>query len=216
MNLRKTLFSSFAAASLLLGSGGGIALAAIADTDEAETNLTVSCSPTSTIDLTTSNFTLNTDGGNTDVAAVPGGFEIVMDLSCNWTTDFQVNAEISSFVHQNPLLVPSSQALWFSGDALELTGGTLDYDGVWNANLFAGPLAGPPEYQTSIFSGNAVTDGAVIEDASFWTWFFIWFYVPVASPGISTATYDADLVGLPNNLAPGVYSADMTVELVVN
>lgn len=213
MNLRKTLISSIATAGLLISMTGGIAGAVTADSETQTTNLTVSCSPTATVDLTTSNFTLNTDGGNTDVPAVPAGFKIKMDLSCNWTTDFQVNAKIGTFWHQNPLSVPSSQALGFSGAALELTGGVQNYSGITNINLFAGPLAGAPEYQANVFAGPVTTDTAVIEDASFNIWIF---HVPVASPGVTTVTYDGDLIGLPNNLAPGVYQSNMTVELVVN
>lgn len=201
MNLRRTLISSLATAGLLLGMGGGIATAA--DTDDVLVNYgCAATTPTVEVDFT----------GNIDVAlfassgSAADSVTITLDLTCNFATNFSVNATIGDFEYQgpangNPLLDED-----FGGEHFLMSGG-----GITSINFPIIPfVTAAPDIQTNVFQGGVVVDNGVIEDENifFWPW--------LASPGITVATWDSSVGALPLNLVPGPYTAPLTVTLVVS
>lgn len=207
MKLRGKLLNTFAATAMLMGMTGGMAFAAD-DSDSADTNLNVICPVTSQVDVEVNgNFEVNTSSyAPTYDAHLPGGFQITLDLSCNWSTDFQVSATIGTFQFQG--VAPPLTASAFGGSHLLLDNGSGSYSG---PNIYL--LAGPPNVEGTVFEFLQTSDPDVIENG-YDT--FIFWNVPTASPGVTVATWDGHLYLLPGNLATGTYTAPLTVELTVN
>lgn len=208
MNLRKSFTSVLAASAMLVGMTSGL-VSAQADSDTENTNLNVVCPVTSTVDLTVNgDFTVDmTTFQPLYDAHLPGGFEIEMDLSCNWTTDFQVSAEIGTFTYQDGPVEPG-QLPAFGGAHLYWDNGAGVYNG---PDIYL--LAGAPNVEGTVFEFLQTNDPDVIENG-YDT--FIFWNVPVASPGVTVATWDGHLFALPFNLAPGLYTAPLTVELTIS
>lgn len=209
MNLRNKFVNSLAVAALALGVTGSAAFAAPADTDSADTTLNVTCPVTSTVDVNVyGQFEVDTSTVapfyDADLA---GGFEIVLDLTCNWSTDFAVKATIGTFNHVGP--VGPLQASAFGGSHLLLDNGhVVSYTG---PDIYL--LAEAPDVEGSVFEFFQTTDPDVIENGVDW---LIIFPFATASPGVTTANWDGHLDALPGNLANGTYVAPLTVELTVN
>lgn len=210
MNISKKFVNFVSAAALMVGMTSGIASAAT-DTDSADTNLNVTCPATATVDVEVyGNFAVDMTAYQPFFDAhLPGGFEVTMDLTCNWSTDFQVSAEIGTFNHQNPGSIAPGTLPAFGGEHLLLDNGSL--------TSYSGPdipfIAEAPNVEGTVFEFIQTYDPDVIENGYD---VFFWWLVPVASPGITVATWDGHLYLLPPNLAEGTYTAPLTVELTVN
>lgn len=223
MNLRRKILSVFATSSIVLGMTAGMAVAQDFDYAEGETQLEVTCAPTTGIELAVGGpFTINTTDGDAGVGS-QGGFEFELDLTCNWSTDFEVNAEISDFVHadwENVIL--TNQAASFDGGRLTLTGGSREYNGVVGlVDIGNGAIlstAGPPAYVSTVFSGDSsYTDNAIEDQSESVTfWGIVINLVDAASPGVTTVSYTGNLDTSGLLLAQGTYEADLTLELIVN
>lgn len=186
--------------------GGGIVAAQTTDSDDAVVNVT--CPQTASIDVNVlGEFSVDATVGSAYYDAhLPGGFQMVMDLSCNWSNDFTVSADISTFNYQGT--APANTAASFGGSHLLLDNGSGVYTG---PDIYL--LAGPPNVEGSVFEFLQTNDPDVIENGHDT---LLWFQIPVASPGITTATWDGHLLFLPYNLADGQYVAPLTVNLTVN
>ena len=199
MNLKHKVLGTVGVVALGLSLTSGIAYA----DDAADTIVDVNCPYTSTVDVNVNgNFAVDSEAGDTS-ASLPDGFEIVLDLTCNWSNDFTVGATIGTFEFDGVAPVGSAQS--FSGSHLLLSGGSGVYDGV------TVPLiAGAPNVEANVFELLQTSDPDVIENDTF---FGLW---GLASPGVTTATWDGSLSLLPLNLAGGQYIAPLTVTLTVN
>jgi hypothetical protein len=206
MNLKQRIVSTIAAGTLLFGATSGLALAADS-TSTADTVVNVTCPVTSTVEVNVNgSFDVDTGAGETS-ATLPGGFEVVLDLTCNWNPLFLVSAGIGTFNYDGT--APAGMASSFPGGRLTLTNGTGSYAGITNGNLANGPLAGPPNVIGTVFPGNSSTSGPVIIPST------VFIIFPYAAPGVTTATWDGSLTNLPVNLAGGTYTAPLTVTLSV-
>lgn len=223
MNLKKSLVNSLAAASMLFTMAGSIALAADTDSDAADTNLNVTCPHTASVDVNVYGaFSVDaTAGASSYNADLPGGFEIVLDLSCNWSNDFAVSADIGSFQFQGT--APSGTVDMFGGSHLRLDNGSGVYTGPTiqpeTYIVYDVPGAGAPDVEGTVFEFLQTADSDVIENETDQLMLFgfipLW-NVPIASPGVTTATWDGHLIALPANLAGGTYTAPLTVTLTAN
>lgn len=203
MNLKQRVIGVIGTVALCLSLGSGLVSAQ--STDEADTNLNVTCPLAASVDVNvTGSFSVDSTHGTGTSADLPGGFNINLDLTCNWSNHFQVAASIGTFAYVGT--VPNSNlASSFSGSLFSLTGGTSTYSGV--TSLF--PLAGAPDVQTNVFQGLPTSDPNVIQQGYL-------FIFPAAAPGVTSATWDGHLSFLPLNLAQGTYTAPLTVTLTVN
>jgi hypothetical protein len=209
MNLKQKLVSSVGILALSLSMTAGAAVAKQVDDDMADTVLNVVCPYTQTVDVNVLNsFSINaSSGAQYHNASLPGGFEMILDLRCNWSTDFQVDAKIGEF-KLDRAAAPGAVSS-FSGRHLDLEKGTYKYEGPTFEKGWFQVSAGAPDVQKTVFEGSAITDKAVIEDDSS-------FFFPQASPGITTAKWDGHLRNLPGNLSDGNYVAPLTVTLAVS
>ena len=203
MNLKQRIVTTFAVAALTLGASSSVAFAD-STSSEADTVLNVVCPVVATVDVTvTGEFEVDKSQNETS-ASLPGGFQVVLDLTCNWNPLFIVTAHIDDFQYTGGP-VPTGQASSFPGGRLTLTNGTGSYVGVTSSF----PKAGAPNVISTVFPGNNIDSGPVIVPS---TTFII---LPYAAPGVTTATWDGSLTNLPNNLATGEYVAPLTVTLSI-
>lgn len=213
MNFRRNLLSTVGAVAMIGGLFGGIASAQPADTDTDDAVLVVGCAETATVDIdVVGTFRVDASvAASSYDATLEDGFRITMDLTCNWSNDFQVSASIDDFEYVGD--APSGAADSFGGEHLRLDNGSGTYNGPEQYLV-----SGPPNIEGSVFEFFQTDDPDVIENA--WDFVFIpWVYVgyaPIASPGVTVATWDGSLINLPSNLADGEYVAPLTVELTVN
>lgn len=203
MNISKKFVNIVSAAAIMVGMTAGIASAQLTDNEDAVLNVT--CPSTASVDLTVSGaFELNTTVYQPTYNVSGVDFGIIMDLSCNWSDDFQVSASVGSFIYQGS--APSGTASWFSGAHLLWDGGT---------SVYAGPtifgFAGAPDVEGTVFEFFETSDPNVINNDE------IFFgLIDLAAPGITTASWDGHLNLLPPNLANGQYKAPLTVVLSVS
>lgn len=207
MNLRKAIVSTFAAAGLVIGMGGGLASAAEADVTVnygcASTPGSVSVAVDGTIDY----GMYDSSGGGAVV-------EVTLDLTCNYSSNFSVSATIGSFGLTGPGSGNPLMATGFGGEHFRMDNGAVESI---NFPEVAG-FTKRPDVQPTVFAGLVTSEDAIIEDNDSWSWIG-WF--PVigiwqASPGISVVEWDASVHFLPINLTPGTYTAPLTVDLTVN
>jgi hypothetical protein len=213
MNLRNKLVSTVGILALSLSLTGGIASAAqggVDATDKADTVVNVTCPYTTSVDVNVLGaFDVTAGGTATSYSADGVEFEIVMDLTCNWSTNFQVGAKIDEFKFKGN--APKNSASSFGGSALLLSGGDGVYVGPEMHQGLFGLNAGAPDVQGQVFEGSQKSDSDVIENDT-----FFFGLAGIASPGKTTATWDGSLSNLPANLAEGQYVAPLTVTLTVN
>lgn len=213
MNIRKTLFNATVAFAVTFGMAGGALVGAVDDSDTDDTVVVVGCAETATVDIDiVGKFRIDASSAASSYnASLPGGFRMTLDLTCNWSNDFQVSATIGDFEYDG--VAPGSALQSFSGAHLRLDNGS---------GIYTGPdvygVAGAPNIESSVFELFETSDPDAVENA--WDWIFIPFWgffpVPIASPGVTVATWDGSLVNVPGNLADGEYIAPLTVELTVN
>lgn len=200
MNLRKSLLSTFGVAAVVIGMTGGM----VGAVEEAPVNVNFGCeSQTGTVDVAVAGaIDVDQFVGNGSLA---DGVTITLDLTCNWSSNFSVSASIGDFEYQgapiaNPLLDDN-----FGGEHFRMSNGSIvsfDYPIIPLVTMV-------PDYQTTVFAGPTTVDNDVIEDFDFIIWW-------LASPGVTVFNWDAEVWGLPVNLAPGTYTAPLTVDLTVN
>lgn len=216
MNLRNRLVNSIAAAAVVVGMAGGIANAQTLDTADADTDLLVSCPVTSTVELTVLQpfqAVANSDiSGTIDSDKVYDQFTVDVNMNCNWTPGWIVNASITDFEVAGIDLPGFTNS--FDGELLALTGGERTrYTGpTYDTPILNYPLAGPPSFEAAPVWSDPV--------AGAWsTWLLFGFIdlglVPSAAPGESQFQWDAQLVGIPSNLQPETYTAKLTIDLVI-
>ncbi|MGN6032486.1 MAG: hypothetical protein ACTHQE_12575 [Thermomicrobiales bacterium] len=201
MNLKQRIVSTIAAGALLFGATSGMALATSTSTDTASTTLNVTCPVTSTVDVNVlGSFSVDPRVSNS--ASLTGGFQVIMNLTCNWSNDFEVDATIGAFVYAGT--APSGSAASFPGSHLTLTNGSGNYSGITSVL----PPAGAPNVRSTVFPGPVTSDDMIVNG--------VFIFIPYASPGVTTATWDGNLSLLPANLAGGQYVAPLTVTLSVS
>ena len=239
MNFRNKLLNSVAAASMVLGLAGSVALAQSGPSDDAVLNM--DCPAAETVGVTvTGEFTIDGSAGFTgynifgqpyyDTAVINDLVKMDVNLTCNWSTDWAVTATIGTFQHEDGS-VPNGYQSSFPGWRLSLTDGALlpgtaGYDGpVINYEttaLLAGPVvsAGPPDVVEDLFGNfNDSVDTSITNGSRAATFFGIpipFTDVPYASPGLSSASWDGQLTNLPVNLYDGKYIAPLTVSMVAD
>ncbi len=214
MNFRNKLVHSIAAATMVLGLGASVAFAGEVDSETKNAGLNMICPTTNTVDLTIGgDFTVNAASGfSGSIAGIPyyhsdtltDNFTVVMDLTCNWSDDFSVDAEIGAFNHDGATTPAPGTVTTFGGSHLYLTSGGGNYVG---PNIFG--VTDTPDIETNVFPNIWTTDGPMIENGS-----FLW--LDFAAPGVTTAKWDGQLRFLPANLADGHYEAPLTVTLSVD
>lgn len=208
MNLRKTLFSTIGVVAMVGGMFGGI----VAAQEEADVNVNFGCeSQPGSVSVAVAGPIEVDNDDFLNSGTLADGVTITLDLTCNWSSNFSVSAEIGDFSYTgapiyNPVLDDS-----FGGEHFRMDNGSITS---WDYPLVPGVTA-LPDFEATVFEGGEMSDGDVIEDPGLW-WAWI---IPVfweASPGITTFTWDAGVYGLPITLAPGTYTAPLTVDLTVN
>ena len=207
MNLKKSLVSFMAASALVLTSAAGV----LADDSSTQpTHLNVTCPVAGTVELTV-NGAFSADatsagGATIDSDLLVDNFELSVDMNCDWSTGWYLNASITDFEFESTAPVGTVQN--FDGDLLTLSGGEVTgYDGPTVLTPLLGwPIAKAPNAVSSPV-WNFPIGGA-------WS---VWIIVPVphAAPGISTFEWDGQILDMPANLAEGQYTADLTIDLVV-
>jgi hypothetical protein len=215
MNLKNKLVSSVGILALSLSMTAGVAMAAQTHSDKEITELNVICIPAATVDVEASGaFSIDRTTNPRVYDATGVKFDVEMDLTCNWSDKFQVDAKIGEFKFDGTL--PSGEyAPGFSGAHLRWSGGHVsNYDGITYGSpveefLFDVPWAGKPEVSPNAFHGRGTTERGIIENESV-------LFVKQSSPGVTTATWNGELKQLPPNLANGTYKADLVVTLTVN
>lgn len=214
MNIRKTLFNATAAFAVTFGMAGGALVGAVDDSDTDDTVVVVGCAETATVDIDiVGKFRIDASSAASSYdASLPDGFRMTLDLTCNWSTDFQVSATIGDFEYDG--VAPGSALQSFSGAHLRLDNGSGTYNG---PDVYG--VAGAPLIEASVFEFLQTSDPDVVENS--WDLIFLPFppfigFIPLASPGVTVATWDGSLINVPGNLADGEYIAPLTVELTVN
>jgi len=199
MSFRHKLVSTLGIAAIGISLTSGMALAQTTDMDETVVNVT--CPYTASVDVESAAFSINTAGGQQS-ATIADGVTVKLDLTCNWSNDFQVGASIGAFDYVGT--APSGSAQSFGGSHFLLTSGS---------GVYAGPnvplITAAPEVEATVFESFQISDPTVIINDSF-------LFLDYAAPGVTTATWDSNLALLPLNLAGGAYIAPLTVTLTVN
>lgn len=207
MNLRKSLVSTAASFAIVAGMLGGVVSA-----DPAEVTVNYGC------ETTPGSVSVAVDGViDYDTGASSGGgatVEVELDLTCNYSANFQVSASIGTFYLQGPGSGNPLMATAFSGAHFLMEDG--DVTGV-NFPLIDG-FTSEPDVQETVFAGFVTEEDAVVQDNDV---FAPIPWIPIlglfqSSPGISTIEWDASVNYLPINLTPGTYIGDLTVDLTVN
>lgn len=205
MNPRKSLVSAIAALGLLFGMTGGIA-SALPETDQDDAVLNVTCSPAASVDLEL-NGSFDIDlmvppgsGGYSD--SIGDGAVITVDMTCNHTEGWVVGTAITDFQYDGT--APSGKLQSFPGNHFYMDGGGLTS---YTPGPTHGPGDAPPVPNVFVVVPNVpIANIALTTELIFFNW---------AAPGISVATWDAELSGVPANLAVGTYEADLSVVLYV-
>lgn len=205
MNLRKSLVSSIATVSLLLGMTGGI-VSALPETDSDDAVLNVTCAPAASVDLEL-NGAFEVDlmvapgpGGYSD--SIADGAVITVDMTCNHTEGWVVGTSITDFQFQGT--APAGKAQSFPGNTFFMDSGSL-------TSYTPGPTHGPGNFPP-VPNILVVVPNLPILNIALTTELIIFDW---AAPGISVATWDQELAGVPSNLAVGTYEADLSVVLYV-
>lgn len=205
MNFSKKLVSGIGILALGFSMTAGMAAADPGPTDSDEAVVNVTCPLTQTVEV-------NVDGEMT-LDATTGGVlglpdlvdstttevEVVLDLTCNYSRNFQVGAHISPFYYQGTDTLDILQASYISGSHFRMDNGDGNFNGI----------GVKPEIKTTVFGGIPVNESEAITPGT-----FIFWDAPAA--GITTATWEGGVYLVPNNLGNGKYVADLDVELSVS
>lgn len=208
MNLRKTFLSTVGAVALVGSMFAGVANAQ----EEADVPVNYGCASTAgSVSVAVSG---EIDYGLFESSGDGASVAVTLDLTCNFSSNFNVSATIGDFSLQGPGSGNPLMATGFGGEHFRMDNGevaSVDFD------IIPGFTA-EPDVQETVFAGLVTEEDAIIEDDDSTTWIG-WF--PVigvwqASPGISVVEWDASVHYLPLNLTPGTYTAPLTVDLTVN
>ena len=201
------MLSFMAASAIVLISAAGL----LADDSATEpTHLNVTCPVAGTVELTVDNaFSADATsavGATIDSDLLVDNFGLSVDMNCDWSIGWYLNASITDFEYEST--APAGTVQNFDGDLLTLSDGAVTgYDGPTVLTPILGfPVAKAPNAVSSPV-WNLPIGGA-------WSVWII-FPVPHAAPGISTFEWDGQILGMPANLAEGQYTADLTIDLIV-
>lgn len=204
MNLRKSLLSSIAAVGIMFGMTGGMASAIDVDSGSGSAQLNVSCPSVTNVTTTFgAPFTINLTSGSAAYNSSNSTVAIEVDLTCNNELIWGVTTSITDF-NRTPATVPAGKTNTFPGSTFKMTGGSL-------TGWIPGPTASlsddGPEVNAVVVPNTGIPGSVAMADA------FFFDFPSTSSPGVSTATWNTQLVGVPNNIWTGTYSANFTVTL---
>lgn len=226
MNLRKKITGVFAASALIVSMTSGIAFAQAGPEDDAYLDVNCPVTPSVAVEVN-DRFSVDATGpvSGTNLLGQPyhnsdkidNVVVMKVDLTCSWSTNWDVEATIGTF-HFQGSSVPTNTQASFPGYRLFLTGGDfhgLGYEGPsFPVDLIDGvPGAAAPKIESNLFGGPGDDQDTAITNGERGVWFFTY---PAASPGVTTAAWDGQLKNLPVNLAHGEYKATLDVVLSVD
>lgn len=213
MNLRKTIISTLGAFAVTAGMVGGAAAQV-----SAPVAVDYGCPTTAGSVAIEVNGVI--DYGLDDLSGDGATVEVTLDLTCNFSSNFNVSAAIGDFTLDGPGSGNPAMTTWFGGEHFRMDNGA-----VASSDVVVIPgFTAVPEVQETVFAGLVTEEDAIIQDDDSTTWVPVippFVYLPVigvwqASPGITVVEWDASVHFLPLNLTPGTYSAPLTVDLNVN
>lgn len=208
MNLRKSMFSTLGAAALVFGMTGAAVLA-----DEADVTVDYGCASTPGSVAVDVNGVI--DYGIDDYSGDGATVVVTLDLTCNFSANFNVSAQIGGFSLDGPGTGNPIMATGFGSEHFRMDNGavsSIDFPEIPG-------FTSAPDVQETVFGGLVTEEDRIVEDDDSWDYFL--GFIPVlgifdASPGISVVEWDASVHFLPLNLTPGTYTAPLTVDLTVN